>query len=191
MSKLIFERRHQGKHNFFRSQELQKVAENRRKTDTKNSTLKSIEKCSKMTSFGSPWGGQRNHFFDGFWHLGPRWCPRCLQGGSRGAQRHPKYQLLLIVDRFWVDFEVILATFGCSRECPSHKMNVKIWAAFPYAWRLQGYQKSGSIPPVTQPPKWISKFGQHSVLLFKSAREQIAIWFCQSTMPKTKRWPLS
>ena len=63
---------------------------------TQKSTLKKYRKCSKMTSFGTPCGGAPSHFFDGFWHPGPRWCPRCLQGGPRGAQSQPKYQLLLI-----------------------------------------------------------------------------------------------
>ena len=73
-----------------------------------------------MTSFGTSWGGPRSHFFDGFWHPGPKWCPRGLQGEPRGAQSHSKYQFVMIFGRFGVDFEVIWATFGYSSECLSH-----------------------------------------------------------------------
>ena len=147
MPKSIFEWHYQGTHYFFKSQGLQKVAKNDTKTGTKNSTLKSIETCSKMTSFSTPCGGgPPSHVFYVFWYPGPKWCPRGLQGEPRGAQSHSKYQFLMIFGRLGMDFDVIWATFECSRECPSHKMNVKIWAAFPL--RL----KSARVP----------KFGQHS-----------------------------
>ena len=91
-------------------------------------------------------GGPPSHFFDVFWHPAPKWCPRGLQGEPRGAQSHSKYQFLMIFDRFGMDFDVIWVILGCSRECPSHKMNVKIWAACPL--RLKTAR--------------VSKFGQHS-----------------------------
>ena len=87
-------------------------------------------RCPKRPPLAPPGEGCPAHFFEGFWHLGPKWCPRGLQGEPRGAQSHPKYKLLVIFCRFSVDFDVIFVTFGCSRECPSHKMNIKIWAAF-------------------------------------------------------------
>ena len=62
-----------------------------KKTGIKKSILKSREKCSKITSFGTSWGGPPSHFFDGFWHPGPKWCPRGLQGEPRGAQSHSKF----------------------------------------------------------------------------------------------------
>ena len=91
-------------------------------------------------------GGPPAHFFDGFWHPAPKWCPRCLQGEPRGAQSHSKYNFLMILGRFGMDFDVIWATFGYSRECPSHKINVNIWATFPLRWKSAR----------------VSKFRQHS-----------------------------
>ena len=111
----------------------------RRKRRTKTDFLpKSVKFQHKMPPWG---GGPPSHFFDGFWRRGPKWCPRGLQGEPRGAQSHSKYQSLLIFDRFWEDFDVIWATFGCSRECPSHKMNIKIWAAFPLRLKSAGVSK--------------------------------------------------
>ena len=120
MPKSILEQPSNENHYFFRSQGAKKVAKNGTKTGTKNGTLKSIEKCSNMTSFGTSWGGPRSHFFNGFWHPGPKWCPRGVQGEPRGAQSHSKYQFLMIFGRFGVDFDVIWATFGYSSECLSH-----------------------------------------------------------------------
>ena len=104
-------------------------------------------------------GGPPSHCFDGFWPPGPKRCPRGLQGEPRGAQSHPKCQLLVILGRFLVDFDVIFTTFGCSRECPGHKMNTKIWAAF--SLRL----KSARVP----------KFGQHSPSA-PATKVNIKIW---------------
>ena len=46
---------------------------------------------------------------------GPRWCPRCPQGVPRGAQSHPKYQLLAIFHRFGLEGRV--AIFEVSKHC--------------------------------------------------------------------------
>ena len=106
---------------------MQKTERRKRQTE-----IDFLPKNVKFEPKMPPWGGgPPSHFFNGFWRRGPKWCPRGLQGEPRGAQSHPKYQLFLILHCFWMDFDVILATFGCSRECPSHKMNIKIWAAFP------------------------------------------------------------
>ena len=143
-------------------------------------------------------GGSNLHFFDGFWHPGSKWLqvvpkmpPRRSPGGPRGAQSHPEHHFLMILARFWEDFEVILPTLGWSREYPKPKtsnitsktLHPKLSAPNPTPKLQKGqYQNSGTIPPVPKPQKSISRIWAAFPLLLKSARVHVDIIFCQSSM---------
>ena len=94
-----------------------------------------------------PWKGVLLLTFLMFLGIRP---PSGAQEASRGSPgvptATPSTICFVIFCRFLVDFDEICTTFGCSRKCPSHRMNVKIWAAFPL--RLKCTR--------------VSKFGQHS-----------------------------
>ena len=93
-----------------------------------------------------PCGCLRSHFLMLFGIRAPGGAQDGSRGSPRGVQSQPKYQLLMIFDRFRVEIDVISDTFGWSRECPSHKSEYTV-----------------------------SKFGQHSPLLLKSARVHVDI----------------
>ena len=52
----MFQRLYPRKHYFFRSQGLQQAPKHDAKTNTQTNAFQSIEKCFKMTSFGTPLG---------------------------------------------------------------------------------------------------------------------------------------
>ena len=116
MPKSIFEQPSNENHYFFKSQGTPKVAKNGTKTGTKNGTLKSIEKYTKMTSFGTSWGGSSKSLFQGFLASGPEVVPQRPPGGAQGR---PEPLQVPIFDDFWslwVDFDVIWATLGYSSD---------------------------------------------------------------------------
>ena len=144
--KSIFEWRYQGEHYFFKSQGLQKVAKNDTKTGTKNSTLKSIEKCSKMTSFGTSWGGSACSLFWWFLASGPQVVPKMPPGGAQGCPEPFQVPIFYDFESIWGGFWCDLGYFWVFQGVPKLKINVNIWATFPLRWKSAR----------------VSKFRQHS-----------------------------
>ena len=98
--------------------------------------------------------------------LEPTWGPN----GPRAPSKLDFLSILVdfgpILGRFWVDFEVIFATVGWSREYPEPKTSnltpktrhPKLGAQNPTPKLQKGPdQNLGSIPPVPKPQKSISK----------------------------------